>query len=226
MDFWADLWSCLTGLGTLALAATTFAIIVQGRQQRADAERQHRDRLKPICLLAPPQGVDPWAGRAKLVETIAPTPETPGFGTVIIHCVLRNIGLGPALNLRISIRFQDMGDWTTDPWELSPLGAGENRGGDGTPLIVPIRLDERFNQSDFAQLTGRPWEILLDYENVFGAKLLSVHRKSLFSSDPSTITWSEAEPTMQPKATLLALSWFRFDERPEALGLSRRPDKV
>jgi hypothetical protein len=216
MDFWADLWSCITGVGTLALAAATFAIIVQGRRQRANADRQHHDRLKPICLLAPPQGVDPWIGRATLVETTSPSPENPGFGTVIIHCGLRNIGLGPALNLLLSIRFQDMGGCATDLWELSPLGAGEIRGGDASSLRVPIRLDERFNQSDFALLTGKPWEILLDYEDVFGVRFRSVHRKSLFSSDPSTMTWSEDESTKQPKATLRALPWFSFGERPEA----------
>jgi hypothetical protein len=109
MDFWADFWSCLTGIGTLALATATFAVIIQGRQQRADTERQHRDRVKPICLLAPAGGVDPWMGRAALIEPKGPSAENPLFGTIIIHCELRNVGLGPAVNLRLSIRFQDMG---------------------------------------------------------------------------------------------------------------------
>jgi len=45
---WTDAWVLLTAGGTLALALATFWVIHQGKQQREDAERQHRDRLKPI----------------------------------------------------------------------------------------------------------------------------------------------------------------------------------
>jgi hypothetical protein len=212
MDFWADLWSFLTGVGTLALAAATFGIIRQGRDQRADAERQHRDRLKPICVLTPFDGVDALTGRGALIETAPPRPESPSFGTLTIRCDLRNVGTGPALTLRLSIRFQDMGGWTTDPWELSPLSAGETRGGGGSPLIVPIRIGEHFNQTDFAMVPGKPWEVLLDYQDVFGNSFQSVHRKTLFDPDPSTFTWENTGPDARPKATLRAIPWFSYYE--------------
>lgn len=215
MDLWADFWSCLTGIGTLALAFGTLGIILQGRRQRADAERQHRDLLKPICVLAPFAGVDPWSGRGTLIETAAPLPNNPSFGTLAIRCELRNVGAGPALGLRLTLRFQDMNGWTTDPWELSPLGAGETRGDQASPLTVPIRIDERFNQTDFATLTGKPWEILLDYQDVFGNGFQSIHRKSLFDPDPSTFAWTTTGSAEQPKAMMRPLAWFSYHQNPE-----------
>jgi hypothetical protein len=96
---------------------------------------------------------------------------------------------------------------------LSPLSPGETRGGDATPLTVPIRLNEHFNQTDFALFAGKPWEILLDYEDIFGERFQSIHRKSLFDPDPSTMTWSESGSSKEPKATLRPLPWFTFDEK-------------
>ena len=214
MSFWADFWNALTGIGTLGLAGATFCVIRQGQRQRQDAESQHRDRFKPICLLAPYGGVDAWNRRGKLLEAIPPAPENPSCGTVAIRCVLRNVGVGPALKLRLKFRFLDMNGWTSEPWELSPLGAGEACGSEAAPLLVPFPIHERFNQTDFATLTGKPWEIWLEYEDVFGRQFQSIHRKTLFNSDPSTFTWQLAGPGQEPKAIMLPIPWLTYHEVP------------
>ena len=83
MGFWANLWSFATAAGTLALAGATYAIIRQGKEQRQDAERQHRERLKPVCVLVPVGGVDPLNRRGELLEkrdphrTIRPSAHWP-----------------------------------------------------------------------------------------------------------------------------------------------------
>ncbi len=210
MRAWADLWNALTGIGTLALAGATFCIIRQGQRQREETERQHRDRLKPICLLAPYSGVDAWNRRATLIEATAPAPDNPSCGTVVIRCVLRNVGLGPALKLRLKFRFLDMNGWTSEPWELSPLGAGETCGGEAEPLLVPFLIHERFNQTDFAMMTGKLWEIWLEYEDVFGRQFQSIHQKALGNSDPSTFRWQAAGPGQKPKAIMLPITWFTY----------------
>ena len=87
------------------MAVVTYAIIRQGKRKRDDTERPHRDRLKPICVLVPHGGVDPWNRRDQLVDKIDPTPDNASLGTLAIRCALRNVGTGPALNLRISFRF-------------------------------------------------------------------------------------------------------------------------
>jgi hypothetical protein len=175
MDFWANLWSFLTAFGTIAMAVTTVVIICQGN-------RQHRDRFKPACVLMPYNGVDPLNNRGQLIEKIDPSPDNPYFGTLAIKCVLRNVGTGPALNLRIKFRFLDMNGWTTEPWELSPLGAGESRGGENSPLLVPIRIGQQptgfcMVPSDFYEVTGKVWEIWLEYEDIFEQRFCAVHHK-------------------------------------------------
>ncbi len=215
MNSWADLWNALTGIGTLALAIATFCVIRQGQQQRKDVERQHRDRLKPICCLTPYNNVDPWAGRGELIKSIDPSPEAPSFGRVVVNCMLQNIGTGPALKLKLRFRFLDMNGWMTEPWELSPLGAGAFYGSQTDPLVIPIRLHEKFNITDFQSITGKPWEILLDYEDVFGKKFQTVHCKMLFNPDPATFEWTTPPPGQEPKAIMRPIPWLTYIESGE-----------
>lgn len=211
---WADAWVMLTAVGTIALAVATYRVVLQGRQLREDTERQHRDRFKPICLLAPYGGVDAWNRRGDLLQAMPPAADNPSCGTVAIRCVLRNMGTGPALKLRFKFRFLDMNGGTSEPWELSPLGAGEICGSEAAPLLVPFPIHERFNQTDFAMLTGKPWEIWLEYEDVFGKPFHSIHRKAAVDTDVSAATWTAAGPDQQPRANLRPIPWFTYNEGP------------
>jgi hypothetical protein len=213
MSFWADFWNALTGIGTLGLAGATFCVIRQGQRQRAETERQHQDRFKPICVLGTYSGVDAWTKRAGLLETIPPSADNPSYGTIKIRCVLQNVGVGPALNLRVKFRFLDMNGWTSEPWEISPLAAGESYGSESA-LFVPFPIHEQFNQTDFAMLIGKPWEIWLEYEDVFGRQFQSVHSKSLLNSDPATFTWTAPVPGQEPKAVMRPIPWFTYHEGP------------
>ncbi len=104
---WVDAWVMLTVVGSIALAVATFRVILQGRQLRKASERQHRNRFKPICLLAPQGGVDACNWGGEFLEAISPAPDNPSCGTVAIRCVLRNVGTGPPLKLRLNY-----GSWT------------------------------------------------------------------------------------------------------------------
>lgn len=192
MHRWSDLWIFLTAVGTIGLATATYAIIRQGRHQSEDAKQQHRDRFKPICVLMPYDGVDALNKRGELIEKIDPSPENPPFGAFAIKCTLYNVGAGPALNLRIKFRFPNRGGWATEPWELSPLGPGESRGDRNSPLLVPIRIQDRFNATDLSVAPGEAWEIWLEYEDVFRAPFCSVHRKSPVRREEGLIPDPEA----------------------------------
>jgi hypothetical protein len=219
MEFWTNLWSFATAAGTLALAVATYAIIRQGQKlredselQRKDTERQHRDRLKPICVLMPYDYVDSWNKRGELIKTIPPNSENPGFGRVMVNCTLRNVGTGPALRLRLKFRFLDKNGWSTEPWELSPLGAGEQYGSLSAPLVIPLRLQGAFNETDFSAMSNNLWEIWLEYQDVFGRKFESVHSKAPLDPNLSAAKWATLPGENQPRADLRALAWFTYVE--------------
>ena len=181
LDHWSNLWVFLTAIGTLAMAATTTLVIRQTAKHHhallAQQLKEHQDRFKPICFLSPFSGIDPLNQRHDLVAIAEPPPNNPAYGTVTLHCTLQNVGVGPALNLRITFK-SDNGD-TTDPWELSPLGVGEKYGSATTPLLIPIRADK-------CQLLAVSWQIWLDYEDIFGRKFKTVHRSMTYDTDPQT----------------------------------------
>jgi hypothetical protein len=176
-----NLW---TAIGTVSMAIATFMVVLQGRRHRRDDAQRHQDSYKPICLLMPYYGVDPRHGRDSLLSNYGLQGAGPAFGVVEIRCALRNIGSGPAFNVGIMFRFLDMGGYTTQSWELSPFRAGESRGSQEEPLRVPIQLGPRFNQTDFSQIEGKQWEIIIVYEDIFGNHFYSVHRKRPAPSQP------------------------------------------
>lgn len=216
---WSDAWVLSTAIGTIALAIATFMVIKQGQQlrkdteqQRKDTERQHRDRLKPICVLTPYDYVDSWNKRGDLIKTIAPNPENQDFGRVMVHCMLRNVGTGPALHLRLRFRFLDKDGWSTEPWELSPLGSGEQYGNLNSPLVIPVKLGGAFNHTDFDGLANNLWEIRLEYQDVFGRKFQSIHSKAPLDSNLAAATWAKSSAEDQSRATLRTLPWFTYVE--------------
>jgi hypothetical protein len=175
-DVLIAVFSGLTAVGTVSMAVATLVVVIQGRRQREDFDRRHRDSFRPLCVLAAYDGVDPQYRRDTLLA-IAEQALDQGFGIVEIKCALRNVGAGPAVNVKIMFRFADMNGHTTPAWELSPLGAGECRGGANDPLRVPIKFESRFNKTDYSQIPGKLWEIVLIYEDIFGSAFYSVHHK-------------------------------------------------
>lgn len=195
MSIWPDFWSAFTAVGTIAMAVTTFFTIKQGQkilknaeqqrndfeQQRKDTERQHQDGLKPICALLPYDYIDPLTERGKLIECIDDI--INGIGRLKVYCVLKNIGTGPALNIRFRFKFIDMDGFETAPWALPPLEAGTSCGSPAKHLIFPIRINEQFNKTEFQAIPGKGWLIVLDYEDVFGNEFQTVHSKQTFQRD-------------------------------------------
>ncbi|MGB6326954.1 MAG: hypothetical protein WBG11_14585 [Methylocella sp.] len=157
-----------------------------------------------------------------MIEKIDPSPDNPSFGALAIKCVLRNVGTGPALKLRIKFRFPDMNGWTTEPWELSPLGAGESRGCENTPLPVPVRIDDQFTgfsfaSMDFYTVTGKLWEIWLEYEDVFGRRFCAVHhKKPVQAENQKPIPGSADRLGLSPMYYSPPQPWVTFPKNPES----------
>jgi len=176
VNFLSD-WNAWTAIGTILMALATFVVVRQGRRHREDDERRHQDEFRPLCALMPFDGVDPQYRRDTLLAISDQQAPNQGFGIIEIRCALRNIGLGPALNVRIMFRFLDMQGYLTCPWELSPLRPGEHRGSETDAIRIPVQFENHFNQSDFSQIIGKQWEIILTYDDIFEDHFYSIHRK-------------------------------------------------
>ena len=209
-----NLWSALTAIGTITLAAVTYAIIrqnqfliQQNRQDQQNAEARHRDQFKPICALIPRDGNLP-ACRGDLLELIGTEITRQNYGVIHVRCTLRNTGSGPALNLRLTIRYTFDSTLAIPPIELAPLGAGEVRGnqsgnqcGDlGCRLEWPVLLsDGGLNESTFLSLQKGGFEFILDYADVFDQPFRSVHRVAPFEQG-QTIPWFTYHQPSQDRA--------------------------
>lgn len=166
---WEMFWNASTAIGTVAMSAFTYGVIRQNNEQR-------RDNARPILILMPFDGIDP-VDRSKLLSTPSNvTPERSEY-SISLACVLSNIGLGPAINARLLLRFMnhDGYDVTRD---LSPLSAGCQRGDAQHPMKLPVSLSSSFNEADFALAAGAGWVIALEYEDVYGNCFHTVHSKA------------------------------------------------
>lgn len=139
--------------------------------------QHHEDAFRPICVLTPHDGVDPRHWRDTLLA-VGPGAPRPGFGIVEIRCALGNIGPGTALDVGLMFRFHDMAGYTTQPWELGPLRAGELRGSADEPLRIPLQFEPRFTETDFAFVSGKSWELILVYKDIFGNSFHTLHPKN------------------------------------------------
>lgn len=158
------------------MAVATFVVVLQGWWNRRDDERRHRNGLRPVCILTPFDGVDPRPYRNELLAVDVDS-SRPGFGIVEVRCALRNIGHGPALNVRIAFRLHGLGGYETEGCELGPLCAGETRGSATAPLRIALALHPPLQDQDFAQIPSGPWEIVLTYDDIFEESFYSMHPK-------------------------------------------------
>lgn len=179
-----------TAIGTVAMATTTAYVIWQNK-------RYHRDEYKPVCVLMPYSGVDPLL-RATLLNSAL---LQDGEAQLRLNCILKNIGVSPALDVRLRIRLLDMQGFTTKYHELSPLASGERLGGERDPILVAIQLDDTFSTTDFASVEDKPWEVWLEYKDVFGAVFHTRHAK--FPQDPWTVLGEGPIPPAPPPQPML-----------------------
>lgn len=164
---WPSVWDAFTAIGTVAMAVTTAAIIYQNR-------RQHRDGLRPFCILVPESGLEQFA-RAEVVEPHE-EPNKPVSSYYLVKGGVKNVGSGPAVHLRLMICFpmNPVSKGLEPTLELPPLGAGQQL---ESPILLPVRLHDRFNISDFRSAATLQWELWLEYQDMFGNTFHTMHLK-------------------------------------------------
>jgi hypothetical protein len=111
---------CITQRQVAAANRQTEAV----KAQNVQLKRQHEDEFRPICMLVPYDGIDSWYERKDLL-TLCAEPSNPQSAQFQLKCVLRNIGRGPAVDVKIMLRLLDKAGRLTHSWELAPLDGGE-----------------------------------------------------------------------------------------------------
>lgn len=189
--FWHSdhFWDGITAVSTAAaavftavMARFTFKAIREGQRQRHDTnehfeetrkqdEQHHQDSYRPLLTLSPIYGMD-LLQRRNLLRT----GQKNGQSVFFINCALRNVGPGPALNVRLTVRAPDQFGNVANR-ELSPLEAG-GIGKEDAAIEVPVIFTNQFNTADLENTPGGLWTIVLDYEDVFGNAFHTLHSKN------------------------------------------------
>ncbi|MGH8111138.1 MAG: hypothetical protein ACREPL_04290 [Rhodanobacteraceae bacterium] len=178
-------WNAVIAICTAAAAVFTAVMafytrdaIKRSQQQFRDTQRRddarHQDAYRPIVVLVPFVGIEA-ENRAKVVS-IDPHARKDTQCQVKISCIVRNIGVGPALNVLLSFRAMGKSGYGFTQ-ELTPAGVGAH--GD-TQLEIEswVQPTSTFNEADMALATGTGWELVLEYEDVFGNRFHTIHRKN------------------------------------------------
>ena len=170
---YTTLWDAATAIGTIAMAVTTGIVIRQNRQQREGIERQHQDTFKPVCVLVPEIPLAGPTDRSEIVQRL----ESPygRMGYYSVTCGVKNIGCGPAMNLRLVMCFSTSQPDPLPHVEIEMLGANQSL---SSPIKVPVFLSDRFNSSDYQLAPGEVWELWLIYEDIFGNVFHTRHTKN------------------------------------------------
>ena len=115
---WTMFWDAATAIGTVAMSVLTYVVILQNQSQR-------RDDARPILVMMPFDGIDPLSRSDMLSPRATTTPSKSEYG-FLIDCALNNVGVGPALDVKLYIRFMGRENHGTSR-ELAPLAAGGSR---------------------------------------------------------------------------------------------------
>jgi len=181
VDHWqtllAGVMALIAGIGTIIGTRCAARQQVNAvKEQNADLRRQHENEFRPICMLVPYDGIDPWYQRRDLLEFCDNDPPNPRFAKLKLKCALRNIGRGPATDLKIMLRLMDKAGVMTEPWEIAPLASGESRGSGGEPLCIPIYFNDESARNDARDsIRMNSWQIFLCYKDIFKKPFHSIH---------------------------------------------------
>lgn len=189
-------WDAVTAWASIALAITTgimaavtawmawntHAAVKQNNELRDDANKHyeqtrkqdqehHEDEYRPVLILAPPAGLSATA-RSNLVSVINASPPRQIF----VHCPIRNIGAGPALNVRMSVRKDEVTGFGPS-LDLTPIAGGDCLAPPYDHRFALQVFDPNFNDEDVKGVPGSAWVIILEYSDIFDHRFHTLHYK-------------------------------------------------
>lgn len=166
-------------VATAFMAVFTGIAIKSGQRQFRDAqarsEEHHRDAFRPVVVLSPFEGIEP-EDRSNVIQfDAAAGSDERRF--VRIAAILRNVGAGPALKVRLLFRAMSKPGYGF-ALALAPIGASEKYDLASRNVRYPVQPTSGFNAADIAFASGTGWELVIEYEDVFGNPFHTIHRKN------------------------------------------------
>lgn len=186
-------WDAITAISTAAAAVFTAVMawftrkaILEGQSQRQEAndhfaktreqdKQHHEEAFRPLLVLTPSDVMDPLDRQNMLVVSNS-TPVSSNSGTLIVKGAVRNIGTGPALNIRLSVHGDGKVGFGPSR-ELTPMSAGSMLKDQNAEVLVTATLTTGFNRQDLNNLPNGLWLLVLEYEDLFGNLLYTLHSK-------------------------------------------------
>ncbi|WP_139351692.1 hypothetical protein [Rhodanobacter sp. C06] len=183
-------WEGITAISTAAAAIFTAVMayltrkaIKEGQGQRKDTndhfaatraqdKQHHEDSFRPLLVLAQTDIAD-TVNRDGTIRVLANDSKS---GLVVIKCVIRNIGMGPALNVRLHLR-SDGRTGFGPTRELAPIAGGGEYGDSKERLEILAYYHDGFNNTDLANAGRGLWILVLEYEDIFGNSFHTLHCK-------------------------------------------------
>lgn len=184
-----SIWDILTAVSTAAAAVATAVMagftlmaVKEGKTERAEAndhfaktreqdQQHHQDSGRPLLVLAPSSPLD-VIDRKNILENDLEIFQSKAC----IRCSIHNIGFGPAINVRLSIR-QDGKTGFGPSREIIPIAAsGSFDDGEGQ-IILPLKYGGSYNKADLENLPHGLWALVLEYEDLFGNVFHTIHNK-------------------------------------------------
>lgn len=165
-------WSAIAAIATSVAAGVTAWMAYMTRRSVQQAHEHHQDAYRPILVLATYDGVDPSSRNDLLKPMHGRT-----WNALLLYCILKNIGVGPATRIKVTVRVMDIEGYGFER-EVSPMRAGETYGKSGEPIRIPVTVHQQFNETDLQGITNPPWEIFIEYTDVFGQMFHTIHPKN------------------------------------------------
>lgn len=193
---------------TAVMALLTRRAIKEGQGQRKETndhfaltrsqdKQHHEDAFRPLLVLTASSASETYE-RGELLDIHMPQ---GNLSAVFVNCVLRNIGSGPGLNVRLSVR-SDRRTGFGPSRELSPIAANGAISDEGSRIEVIVIHSDGFNAQDVRNLPNGLWLLVLEYEDVFGNTFHTIHSKH--SGEPWTRVGRGRAPDLAPKQPGLA----------------------
>lgn len=193
---------------TAVMALLTGRAIKEGQGQRKETndhfaltryqdKQHHEDAFRPLLVLTASSSSEIYE-RGELVETSTPVAQ---LSAVFVNCVLRNIGSGLALNVRLSVR-SDRRTGFGPSREMSPVAANGVVSEGGRRIEMLVVHSDGFNVQDVRNLPNGLWLLVLEYQDVFGNTFHTIHSKH--SGEPWTRVGRGPAPDLTPQQPGLA----------------------
>jgi hypothetical protein len=194
-DIITTVFTALAAIATAVMAYLTYQAIKESQGQRQETNdhfaqvreqdrKKHEDTFRPLLVLIP-NGFEDKSDRTMIVSA------KNGGLALVVSGLVRNIGVGPALNIRLSLRGDGRPDFGPSR-QITPIAAGAEFSNRERHIEVDVIHAHGFTQTDAQILPGGLWTLILEYEDVFGNKFHTIHAKQ------KDVPWTSADPGPAP----------------------------